>query len=63
MGGKIKTFGAIFGALVLLNFARPKLEGMAWFPAALKRADGLGLDDAFDAVTILAVLWAANKYL
>jgi hypothetical protein len=63
MGSKIKTFAFIFGALVLLNFGRPKLEAMSWFPAALKRSDGIGLDDALDAAVILGVLFVAHKYV
>jgi hypothetical protein len=63
MGSKVKTFAVVFGALVLLNYARPKLEAQAWFPAAAKRADGIGLDDALDALVILGVMWAAHKYV
>lgn len=63
MGSKLKTFAFIFGALVLLNFARPKLEAMSWFPAMLKRSDGIGGDDALDAAVILGVLYLAHKYI
>lgn len=63
MGSKVKTFAFIFGGLVLLNYLRPKLEAMSWFPGAMKRQDGIGLDDALDAAVILGVLWAAHKYV
>lgn len=63
MGSKVKTFAVVFGSLVLLNYARPKLEAMTWFPAMLKRADGIGADDALDAAVILGVMILAHKYI